>query len=70
MTGKELLEEIRAGAVSIGIAPTTLCQRALKNAHLIKRLEKGRTVTLETTEKIRSYIRENKPAPIKAEAAE
>jgi hypothetical protein len=58
---RELLDEIRTGADSLGIAATTLCQRAVKNGGLIKRLENGGRVTLETVEQIRAYIRDNAP---------
>lgn len=57
MTGtQELLQEIKDGAKALGIAPTTLCQRAVRHGGLIRRLEKGGQVTLETAEEIRSYI--------------
>lgn len=58
MTGtQELLQEIKDGAKLLGIAPTTLCQRAVKHGGLIRRLEKGGQVTLETAGEIRDYIR-------------
>lgn len=57
---RDLLEEIRAGATALGIAPTTLCQRALRNGGLIRRLENGGRVTLETAETIRAYIEANR----------
>lgn len=54
----DLLTEIRAGAESLGIAPSTLCQRAIKHGGLVKRLENGGRVTLETAEQIRAYIKD------------
>ena len=56
-----LLEEIKEGAKAIGIAPTTLCQAAVKNGHIIERLQAGNSVTLRTADKIRAYIEANRP---------
>jgi hypothetical protein len=56
----DLLDEIRAGAKALGIAPTTLCQRAVKNGKLMRRLEQGRSIELKTADKIRAYIDEQK----------
>ncbi len=61
----DLLNEIKKGAKTLGIAPTTLCQRAVSHGGLIRRLENGGRVTLETAEQIRAYIEANRP---KAEA--
>jgi len=57
---QELLEEINDAARVLGIAPTTLCQRALRHSGLVRRLERGGRVTLETAEQLRSYIRDAK----------
>lgn len=58
----ELLQEIKDGAKALGIAPSTLCQKAVKNGAIIKRLEGGdATVTLETAERIRAFIEANRP---------
>jgi hypothetical protein len=54
---RDLLDEIRAGASALGIAPTTLCQKAVRHGGLVRRLERGGRVTLETAEQIRSFIR-------------
>ncbi len=64
----DLLQEIKQGAEAIGIAPTTLCQRAVKHGGLIRRLENGGRVTLETVEQIRTYIRENRSASVEERA--
>ena len=57
-----LLQEIKAGAKALGIAPSTLCQRAVKNGAIVKRLEGGdATVTLDTAQRIRAYIEANRP---------
>jgi hypothetical protein len=58
---KELLAEIRAGAKALGIAPTTLCQRAVKNQHIVGRLIDGKTVTMDTARRIRAYIAKHRP---------
>ena len=61
-TSDDLLREIKEAAEAIGIAPTTLCQRAVRHSGLIARLEKrnGR-VTTDVADKIRAYIAENRP---------
>ena len=63
----DLLAEIEDGAKAIGIAPSTLCQRAVKNGQLIKRLQRGESATVETAHKIRAFIEAHRP---KTEAAE
>lgn len=58
----ELLQEIKDGAKLLGIAPSTLCQRAVRNGAIVKRLEGGdATVTLDTAQRIRAYIEANRP---------
>jgi hypothetical protein len=56
----DLLEEIKAAAGSLGIAPATLCQRAVKNGKLVQRLEDGGDVTIGTITRLRSYIEAQK----------
>lgn len=65
---QELLREINDAASALGIAPTTLCQRAVRHGGLVRRLQGGGRVTLETAEQLRSYIRaaieeDSKPSP-------
>lgn len=67
-TTDDFLKEIKKAAKSLGIAPTTLCQNAVKNGGLIRRLENGGRVTLETVEEIRAYIRKEQ-ADHKSEVA-
>jgi hypothetical protein len=55
------LREIKEAANVIGIAPTTLCQRAVKNGALVGRLERGKTVTAATMRKVREWIARNRP---------
>lgn len=57
----DLLEDIKAGAKALGIAPTTLCQRAVRNGAIVSRLEGGASVTLKTAGAIRAYIAANRP---------
>lgn len=57
----DLLQEIKEGAKALGIAPSTLCQRAVKNGYVVSRLEGGASVTLKTAEAIRAYIEANRP---------
>lgn len=57
----DLMREIWEGAEALGIARTTLCQRAVSNSGLVRRLENGGRVTLETAEAIRTYIAANRP---------
>ncbi len=66
-TAQELVSEIKEAAQAIGIAPTTLCQRAVMNSNLIRRIEAGQKVTSDTVDRIRAYIAAHKP---KSEAAE
>jgi hypothetical protein len=60
MNTATLLREILTAADDLGIAPTTLCQRAVRHAGLIRRLEDGGSVTLATAEKLRRWIKTNR----------
>ena len=53
----KLLAEIKRAAKKLGISPAYLCGQAVRNAHLPGRLENGQSVTIETAETIRRYIR-------------
>jgi hypothetical protein len=57
----EFLAEIKKGAQILGISPKTLCAYAVKNGRLIRRLEAGGQVTLQTVEDIRAYIEAHRP---------
>lgn len=63
-TSVDFLHEIRAAASLMGIAPSTLCQRAVSNGKLVRRLESGSTVTMSTVNRIRAYVSVNGP-PLK-----
>jgi predicted transcriptional regulator of viral defense system len=60
-TSDDLLQEIKDAAETLGIAPTTLCQRAVKHGGLIERLERGGKVTTDVVDRIRAYIAANQP---------
>ena len=47
----------------MGISPVTLCKRLNLSGSLVRRLAEGGTITLETVDKIRTYIRDNQPPP-------
>jgi hypothetical protein len=66
MTATErFAQEIKDAAARLGITPGTLCNYAVGNGSLWKRLKSGRDVTLETVDKVRAYIRNNPPAATK-----
>lgn len=52
----ELLREVREFLEESGIGPWYFGSAACGNSSLVKRLEEGGTVTLETAEKIRTFI--------------
>lgn len=41
-----------------GMGKTYFGQKAVRNPHLVKRLEKGETVTLKTAQRVREFIAE------------
>ncbi|MGE8129045.1 hypothetical protein ACQKQD_18890 [Methylobacterium sp. NPDC080182] len=53
----KFLAEIRIAASRLNLSPATLCQKAVKNGRLVRRLEEGQSVTLNTVEKIRAFVR-------------
>ena len=57
----DILREIKKAAEDMGIAPTTLCQRAVKHGGLVGRLERGGKVTTAVVDEIRAYIDANRP---------
>lgn len=63
-TSNTILAEIQRAAERLKMAPSTLCQRAVGNSKLPVRLAEGRTVTLETVEKIRAFVRDHEHAPV------
>lgn len=53
----EFLAEIRVAASQLKLSPTTLCQKAVRNGRLVRRLELGQSVTVDTVERIRAFVR-------------
>ena len=51
------LDEIKRGAKTLGISPSTLCQKSVKNGRLVKRLAQGGDVEVGTVERIRAFIK-------------
>ncbi len=58
----DLLTDIRAFLADTGMSPSYFGKAACGNSELIGRLEDGKTVTLVTAEKVRSFISERKSA--------
>ena len=56
----DLLRDIKIGARALKIAPTTLCLRAVGNAHIVARLKADKTVTMKTASRIREYIADHR----------
>lgn len=56
----DLRAEVRDFLKKSGMGPTYFGQVAAGNTRLVERLEAGRTVTLETAERVRKFIAEAK----------
>lgn len=56
-TSHDILKLIRSEAERIGIAPSTLCQKAVRNARLIKRLESGESVTVDVLGRLTAWAK-------------
>jgi hypothetical protein len=56
----DLLSDIRAFLTETGMSPSYFGKRAVGNSELVKRLAKGKTVTLVTDERVRGFMRENR----------
>lgn len=54
---EELLEEIEAFSREAGIAPSTIGRKSVNDGKLAERLKRGGSVTLETAERIRTWMR-------------
>jgi hypothetical protein len=69
---QELLQEIRDFLKSSGMGPSYFGKRACGNSEVIARLESGKTVTLRTSVRIRTFISEHSnpvpSSPLKARA--
>lgn len=60
--GNQLLSEIREYLAATGIAATTFGKVAGGNAYIVEKLETGRTITVETADRVRAYIKANPPS--------
>lgn len=56
-----LLDRIEEAAAQRGIAPSTLCQLAVKNSKLPTRLQEGKSITLRTLGKLEAWMQANPP---------
>lgn len=56
-----LLGRIEEAAAQRGLAPSTLCQLAVKNSKLPIRLQEGKSVTLRTVGKLNAWMEANPP---------
>jgi hypothetical protein len=54
------LREIYDASEELGIAPSTLCRLAAGNSKLPKRIAAGGTVTIDTVERIRLWIKDRR----------
>ncbi len=55
-TETDILDLIKREAAARGIAPSTLCLRALDDSQLPKRLARGGTMTVRSLSKLRAYL--------------
>ena len=65
-----LLEEIEAYCQKAGVAESTFGRHAINDGKLCFRLRAGKSVTLATAERVRTYISDNQPEKTKDSAAE
>src|ERR1700754_2464255 len=56
MNAQELLQEITDYCRVVGLAETTFGRRAVNDGKFISRLRNGGRITVETLERVRSYI--------------
>lgn len=64
-SAEQLLSDIEAFLDRQGMAPSTFGENACEYKNLVKRLRAGKTVTLETADRVRRYM-----AKVESEAAE
>lgn len=57
----KLLAEIEAYCAIVGLMPSTLCQRVVRNSKLPARLRSGGDCTTKTAERLRAYMAANTP---------
>ncbi|HET7413420.1 MAG TPA: hypothetical protein VFJ18_12250 [Pararhizobium sp.] len=59
----DLISDIRDFLSETGMGPSYFGKAACGNSEVVSRLESGRTITLETAEKIRVFMAERRTAP-------
>lgn len=64
-----LLHEIKAAAADLGIAPSTVGERAGQGGHFYRRLNEGKRIWPETAEKVRAWIAAERARRSKQESA-
>jgi len=62
MTEHELIQQVDEYCEAAGLAPATLCRKAVGNSRLYKNLVEGKGCTLRVAAKLREFIADN-PAP-------
>lgn len=55
-THAPLLREIKTFLAHTGMGPSSFGKRATGNSELVRRLEAGRTITIRTADKVKSFI--------------
>lgn len=63
---KALVEDIDAFLKRTKMSATYFGKRAANNSEVVKRLKAGKTITVETVEKLEKFMAERPPATIKA----
>ena len=53
---QELITEIKGFLAETGMAPSYFGKVAVGNSELVKRLERGSTITLKTAARLRAYM--------------
>lgn len=59
---KTLLAEIREYLAETGMAATTFGRAAVANTYIVEKLESGRTITVDTADRVRAWMKANPPS--------
>lgn len=62
MTEQELIQQVEDYCAAAGLAPATLCRKAVGNSRLHKNLVDGKGCTLRVAAKLQEFMADN-PAP-------
>lgn len=62
----DLLSDIRTFLKDSGMGPSYFGKVACGNSELVERLEQGKTITLVTADKVRTFIAERRSQPERA----